>query len=87
MSNPFLCFAMFFPRLTLLLVWLFSTLPQNSTPFVVDALMALVLPRTLIAWWAHELGMHPLISVLFVVLDLVEKARSVTQRPTQAASR
>lgn len=73
MSNCFIVCSLFFPRLTLLICWLFVGLPHNTTPFIVDALMAFFLPRVLIAWWAHELGLHPLISVLFVVSEVFEK--------------
>lgn len=41
MGSLFLFFAFFFPRLTLLLVWLFGTMPANGTPFLADLLGAI----------------------------------------------
>lgn len=73
MPTCFLFCAAFFPRMTLLTCWIIGIIPHNNTPFIVDALAGFFAPRLLVAWWAHELQLHPLISVVFVLLELVEK--------------
>ena len=83
MGSLFLFFAFFFPRATLLLTWLFGTIPANDTPFVVDVIGAIFAPRLLVAWWAYCLNLHPLLIILFViggVFELFGGGGSATRR-------
>jgi len=73
LSTLFLFSSAFFARTTLLVCWLFGALPVNHTPFAVDVLAAVFAPRLLIAWWAYEAHMHPLVVVVFAALELFEK--------------
>jgi len=75
MTNMFIVFALFFPRLTLLICWLTSALPTNSTPFFVDILLAIFAPRFLVAFWLYEAGAHPLLIALFILFGLGEMGR------------
>lgn len=72
MSSVFLFFVFFFPRLTLLLVWLFGTIPANDTSFVLDVIGAIFAPRLLVGWWLYVAGAHPLLIILFVLAGLSE---------------
>lgn len=74
MSTCFLLSSAFFTRITLLVCWLFGALPENHTPLGVDVLAAIFVPRLLIAWWAYEAHMHPLIIAVFVLLEVMEKS-------------
>lgn len=86
MSTLFLFCAAFFPRLTLLVCYLFAGLPLNSTPFGVDLLCAFFCPRLLVAWWAFESGQHPLVVGLFCFLELAEKFRGLTVKSSSSSS-
>lgn len=48
MSDGFLLLALFFPRITLLVMYLQAVIPLNPTPFVLDFLLSLFLPRIMI---------------------------------------
>lgn len=72
MSSAFLFFAALFPRLTLLVCWVSGVMPANHTPFIADVLGAIVAPRLLIAVWAYEAGMHPIIPILFAAMQVME---------------
>jgi hypothetical protein len=89
MTTPFIFFAAFFPRWTLLLVWLFGTMPANDTPFAVDVLCALLAPRLLVAWWMFCMDMHPLLIAVFVLLELSEKfgGRRASSSSSSSSSR
>lgn len=88
MSTLFLFFAAFFPRLTLLVCYVFGAIPNNDTPLGVDFLCALFVPRLLIAWWAHAAGMHPLVVVIFVLIEACEKLRGIMSKsPSKSKSK
>ncbi len=72
MTNLFIFCSFFFPRITLFVCWLCSTIPINDTPFALDLLAFIVAPRLLIAWWMFILGMHPLLIMLFVLFGVLE---------------
>jgi Na+/alanine symporter len=44
----FLVISLIFPRITLLIAWLNGSIPYNTIPFILDAVMAVFLPRVLI---------------------------------------
>jgi hypothetical protein len=67
-----------FPRLTLLGFYMFGNIPNNDTPFALDVLAAISMPRLLIAYYGWSSGfLHPLWAVLLVLLQIVESTRSV----------
>lgn len=72
MSSAFLFFAALLPRTTLLVCWVAGVLPVNHTPFIADVLGAIVAPRLLIAVWAYEAGMHPIIPIIFAMMQMME---------------
>ena len=72
MPPLFLLFSFFFPRFTLVVVWLLGAMPANQTPFIADVLAAIFAPRFLIAWWLYEAQAHPLLIGLFVLAGIWE---------------
>ena len=72
MSTLFMVFALLFPRITLLVTWLFGTMPVNDTPFWADALATLFAPRFLLAYWAYGLHEHIVWVALFVIVGIIE---------------
>lgn len=72
MTNLFLLASFFAPRLTLACCYIFGFMPANTSPFAVDVICFFLFPRFLIAYWAYELGLHPLIWILFIVGGLLE---------------
>jgi hypothetical protein len=82
MSDYILFFGLFFPRITLALCFINNQVPINSTPFILDCIGSLFFPRLLIAFWAFELGEHPLwiaIYLIFGLLELLKPASSATR--------
>lgn len=71
MTNCFLVGAFFFPRMTLLICWLMSAIPANSTPFLVDVLAAWLAPRLLIAFWLYEANAHPALIGIFLISGIL----------------
>lgn len=71
-STLFLILGLIFPRLTLFVCWLTGSIPANTTPFALDVIGALFLPRFLIAVWAYEAHVHIGWVVAYVVLGLAE---------------
>lgn len=52
-STAFLVWALFFPRLTLLITYCFSNIPANTVPFAADVCGALFVPNFLIAYYVY----------------------------------
>ena len=70
-TNPFVGFVLFFPRVSLLWCYLIAGMPANDTPLGLDAMMFVFAPRLLVAWWLwQDPTWHPLWSALFVVFWL-----------------
>lgn len=69
MTTAFLVLGLLFPRITLLWCYFVAGIPTNDTPFALDVMASVFAPRLLIAWWAyHTPGVHPLWTVLYVVV-------------------
>lgn len=72
MTTAFLVFGLFVPRLTLLWTYCFGNMPVNSTPFALDVVGAILVPRFLIAYWTYENHVHVMWTIMYVVLGLAE---------------
>lgn len=74
MSTGFLVCAVFFPRLTLFFCYVTGNVPFNTTPFAVDVIGSLFLPRLLIAAWIYDShkDVHWAWMAILVALTLVE---------------
>ena len=56
----FLFFSLFFPRICLFFAWIGGNLPHNNTPFIVDFLCSIFVPRILIMFYiVDNLGFGP----------------------------
>ena len=86
MSTFFLVCALFFPRLTLLITWLFGNMPANDTPLAADVIGAIFVPRFLIAWWAYNLNEHTAWVVLFVLFGIVELLKGGSSATSSSGS-
>lgn len=75
----------FFPRLTLLVYYMLDLIPSNDVPLVLDLIMAIFLPRLLLAYYGYLHDIHPLWIALFVLLQVFESYRGVQQRQQQRA--
>lgn len=74
MTTGFLVCAVFFPRLTLFFSYVTGSIPFNTTPFAVDVIGSLFLPRLLIAAWLYDShkDVHWAWSAILVVLTIAE---------------
>lgn len=72
MTNLFLFFVFFSPRLILAICYLAGEMPSNTTPFIVDVIAFFIAPHLLVAWWLYEADAHPLLTTIFVVLGFIE---------------
>lgn len=72
MTDLFILCALFFPRVTLIFLWLMHDMPQNSTPFILDVIATIFCPRLLVAFWLYEANFHPLLVLIFVVFGVME---------------
>lgn len=72
MNGCILYAAIFFPRIMLFLAWYAEIIQKNSTPFFLDVVCFFICPRFLIAYWTYEWGVHPLLTIVFVVAGLIE---------------
>jgi len=61
-------------------LWVFSAIPANSTPFIVDMLCAIFFPRGLIAYWLYEMEAHPLLIAVFIILEVSETLSTIIKR-------
>jgi len=63
MIELFLFISLFFPRISLIIAWVFSGIPINNIPFFLDGIMTLLCPRLLIMYYIlyAELGIGWLI--------------------------
>jgi len=52
----FLLISLFLPRFCLFFWWVCGNLPHNTTPFVVDLLTSIFIPRVLILVWIFQAG-------------------------------
>lgn len=48
MSNLFLFFSLFVPRISLLIAYLTASIPLNPVPFFADVILTILVPRILI---------------------------------------
>ena len=76
MSFFYLLFCLIFPRGTLFVSWLLFSLPNNDTPFWLEALGFLFLPRVLIAYWAYQLDASFIWIALLLWAEYKEKEQS-----------
>jgi len=66
----FLLISLFFPRITLFLFWMFSSVPNNNVPFFFDFIFAIIFPRLLIMYYIvyAELGTGWLIAHIIALI-------------------
>lgn len=71
MSLPteFLIFSLFFPRLSLLFLWLQSLVPMNPTPFWLDFALTAIVPRVMVLWLIY--GVYGMENAWFIVHAVV----------------
>lgn len=48
LTDLFLIASLFLPRISLLVVYMQGSMPPNPTPFIVDVLLTMVMPRILV---------------------------------------
>lgn len=79
----FLLISLFFPRITLIIAWLNSSIPFNNVPFFSDFLGALVFPRLLIMYYIvyAELGTGWLIAhiIAFIIKMIMNGVDEVNE--------
>ena len=79
MSFLYLLSSWIFPRGTLFVSWLFFSLPYNTTPFWLEILGFLFLPRDLIAYWAYQLDESFVWIALLLWAEYKEKEQSTKE--------
>lgn len=76
----FIGLGLFFPRITLLITWLFFTIPSNDVPFFLDILGVCFFPRALIAYYIYFNygfeGFWAFLIVIFCFFEFMEKLSS-----------
>ena len=75
----------FFPRITLFVFYMLGMIPSNDVPLVLDLIMAIFLPRLLLAYYGYLHDLHPLWIALLVLLQAYESFRGVRQQSQRAA--
>jgi hypothetical protein len=85
MTTLFMAIALFFPRLSLLFAWMFDNIPANDTPFIVDFIMALFVPRFWLAYVAHYNQEHIIWVILFVIFGLTELFSGVSRTSSSSS--
>jgi hypothetical protein len=90
LSTLFLVFGLFFPRITLLCTYFISdTMPANPSPFALDVIGAIFLPRFLIAgyvWFNQGIDGWFWAYIIFGVLGLVTD-RTIGSSATTSSKR
>ena len=77
----------FFARITLFVYYMLDLIPSNDVPWVLDLIMAIFLPRLLLAYYGYLHDLHPFWITLLVLLQAYETFRIVQQQSQRAARR
>lgn len=71
MTGLWIFCTVLFPRLTLLLTYMFGTMPANDVPFWGDVAAAIFFPNWLVAYYGYYNHVHIIWIVIMVLVGLM----------------